>query len=86
MAEDVACEPKEIPVEVKTTHNIYLLAAYMAHGASIEKIDRTDPHKVLISVSGKGLGEIERCWMSPGNLLKKYADSIRDLKTLVHTS
>ena len=73
-------------IQVKATSNFYLAAAYLATGAELSEVDRTDPKHIRFIFEGYSLAETEKQW--DAKILevnaREYADSIREIKLKIH--
>lgn len=70
----------------KVEGNIYLVAAYLAEGAKIQRIDRSNERHVKFVVTGINLDEIEIDWLNNeliGNLYT-FAQAIRKVKNILY--
>lgn len=73
-------------METKITSNIYLAAAYLANGAKVLDLDRSNPRHVRFRMRGSGLSDLEVGWTNGtlvGNLTN-FAEAIRQVKALLY--
>lgn len=73
-------------IQVKATSNFYLAAAYLATGAELSDVDRTDPKHIRFIFEGLNLSETEKLWDAKGLNVnaRDYADAIREIKLKIH--
>jgi hypothetical protein len=73
-------------IEPKATSNFYLAAAFLATGAELSAVDRTDPKHIRFIFEGENLSEIEKDWDTKALVVnaREYADAIREIKLKIH--
>lgn len=84
--------------EKRKDTDMYLIAAYMAYGATLLRgeVENVDYGRKLLVVEGDPfvLAQAEKDWYAgdgivrslPANMLKRYKVAIQDVKALIHSS
>lgn len=84
-------DPKYVPHVVSLTtkqkrSDIYLVAAWMSHGANLVSVDRSDPRHILFEVEGENLKDLEQEWINGslfGNLIT-FSEKLRSIRVQLH--
>jgi hypothetical protein len=77
-----------VEIPPKETRDLYLAAALHAEGCKYLGIDRTDPTRMVFKFEGgENADRIEREWYQGSCIgsYSVYSQSIRTMKTLIHT-
>ena len=69
----------------KTT-NFYLAAVFLAQGAELKKVDKTDLRHLKFEFEGENLEEVESQWDHRTLTIdaRKYSEAIKDIKLKIH--
>jgi hypothetical protein len=91
-------QDQEVNTEKRKDTDMYLIAAYMAMGATLlrREVESVSHGRKLLVVEGDPfvLQQVERDWYEPdrvvktlpANILKRYKTAIQDVKALIHSS
>lgn len=68
-----------------TTTNMYLFAALWAEGGvpQMGEFDRSDPRRIRLVISGKGLKKVVDDWWSGDSPYRRFSEKLRDVKECV---
>ena len=83
-------EPQGVVKEAinKSTKDLYLAAALHCEGCAYQKVDRTDPTRMIfIFEGGENADRVEREWFAQTLVVSAtaYAASLRMMKSVIHS-
>jgi hypothetical protein len=79
-------EDLRFKIEPRATSNFYLAAAFLATGAELSAVDRSDPKHIKFIFEGVDLTSVEKDWDTKALVVnaREYADAIREIKLKIH--